>query len=62
MKTFLIVLFAGILLGYAHAQKTIDVVHLKTGSIIKGKLLESTAESIKIETGCQNVWVFPWMR
>lgn len=58
MKTFLIVLFAGILIGYAHAQKTIDVVQLKTGSIIKGKLLESSAESIKIETECHNVWAF----
>ena len=56
---FLIILFS-ILLNYHSFSQTEkqDVVYLKTGSIIKGKIVgERNAEKIKVESG-QNLWVF----
>lgn len=38
--------------------KTNDVVYLKNGSVIRGKILEQTTEKVKIETNCDNIFVF----
>lgn len=41
------------------AQNTEDVVYLKNGSIIRGKIIEhGDSNFIKIETDCNNIWVF----
>ena len=40
------------------AQKTIDIVYLHNGNIIKGKILENKTDTIKIETLCRNIFVF----
>lgn len=40
------------------AQKTIDILYLIDGSIIKGKVTENTAEITKIETECGNTYVY----
>ena len=41
------------------AQKTDDVVYLKNGSIIRGKILEYDIEKqVKIQTSTGNIWVF----
>jgi hypothetical protein len=41
------------------AQRSVDVVYLKNGSIIKGNLVPSdNTETVKIETCCGNIFVF----
>ena len=42
----------------ARAQKTEDVIYLKNGWVIRGKVIESTGEAIKIETHDKNIFVF----
>jgi len=37
---------------------TIDAIYLKNGSVIRGKILEQTSEQVKIETNCENIFVF----
>ncbi len=59
MRTIVLFIFMAAILVPAYTQKRTDVVYLKSGSIIKGKLIESTSGTIKVETFCQNVWVFP---
>lgn len=44
----------------AYAQKlTDDVVYLKNGWILRGKLLPAATDSVKVQTYDQNVFVFP---
>ena len=40
------------------AQKTIDVIFLNNGNIIRGKILENKTDTLKIETLCKNILVF----
>ena len=40
------------------AQDTVDVVHFKSGNSIKGKIIELSDDTIKIETGKDNVFFF----
>ena len=55
----IIFLFAFIAASYAQSPQTIDVIYLKDGSIIKGKILEIIPdETIKIESAGGNVFVF----
>lgn len=39
-------------------QKQTDVVYLKNGSIIKGKIINESEEILRIETCCGNIFVF----
>ncbi len=41
-----------------YAQEKEDVIYLKNGSILRGKLLSKDSTQIKIETIGRNVWVF----
>ncbi|MGD2035154.1 MAG: hypothetical protein PVF73_08880 [Bacteroidales bacterium] len=41
-----------------YAQKYTDVVFLKNGSIIKGTIVESDGERVKIETCCGSIFVY----
>lgn len=59
MKRTLFLLIAFFFLAIqAEAQKTVDVLVLKNGSIIKGKIIENTAEVVKIETCCGNIFAY----
>jgi len=40
------------------AQQIINVLYLKNGWIIRGKLLKNTPDSVKIESNCGNTFVF----
>jgi hypothetical protein len=52
--------FCLLILQVAHAQRRMqDVLYLKNGSILRGKLLELNADTIKIEITGGNVFVFP---
>jgi hypothetical protein len=57
-KTILITLIL-MVVSVSNAQQMIDVVYLFDGSIIKGKIVENTSTSVKIETCCGNVLAFP---
>ena len=58
MKKILILLIAGMFLVPAFAQKSKkDIVYLKSGGIIKGQLITSDAEIVKINSS-GNEWVF----
>ncbi len=39
------------------AQRT-DYLYLKNGSIIKGEIIDTTENKIKIQTACQSIWAF----
>lgn len=58
----ILILFTFLLISIsANAQKTIteDVVYLKNGSIIRGKIIENKPnESIRVQTEGRNEWVF----
>jgi hypothetical protein len=55
--TFIIIL---IMIGNLHAQSTEDVVHLKNGSILRGKVIESvTGDHTTIEIQGRNVLYIP---
>jgi hypothetical protein len=42
------------------AQKTtVDVIHLKNGSVLRGKILSETSQVLELEMADQSVWVFP---
>ncbi|MBI4646482.1 MAG: hypothetical protein HY738_07785 [Bacteroidia bacterium] len=41
------------------SQNIEDVIYLKNGSIIHGKIIEKTEEKIKIESHDRNIWAFP---
>ncbi len=61
LKKSVFLLFAGILLGGTLLSQVskIDIITLKSGSIIKGRLIEMTdSTKVSIETLCQNIWVF----
>ena len=51
MTKVFIILFMALALQLS-AQQTTDVLYLKNGSIIKGKIVENSEEKIKIETCC----------
>ena len=53
--TLTLILLIGL---FASAQQTTDIIHLKNGSIIKGKIVEKTDEKIKIETFGGNIFVY----
>ncbi len=58
MKKILILLLSGLFLVPAFAQKSKkDMVYLKSGGIIKGKLITQDAEIVKINSA-GNEWVF----
>ena len=40
------------------AQQTTDIIHLKNGSIIRGKIIEKTNEIIRIETHGGNIFAY----
>jgi hypothetical protein len=44
---------------YSSAQKTRDVLHLKNGSMIYGKLIEADASSYKIQTSDGSLLIYP---
>lgn len=58
---FIILLVAPGLAGFsaAMAQRTQDVVYLRNESIIRGTVLERDSLTIKIETCCGSVFIFP---
>lgn len=59
MKKFLLALMGiAVMAGSAFAQQYQEVVHLKNGSIIKGSIIEQSADGIKIQTAEGNVFVF----
>lgn len=43
----------------ANSQKTKDVLYLKNGSVIYGKLVEATTEQYKIQTSDGSVMIYP---
>ncbi len=56
---FSVLLFVAFFCPALQAQKNaLDVVYLKNGSIIRGKLVSQGNDSIKIETCCRNLFVF----
>lgn len=57
MKKVIIVLLSCLFLVPAFAQKGKDLVYLKSGGIIKGKLITHDAEKVKINSA-GNQWVF----
>lgn len=62
LKTLIIIAFAWLFSGQVYGQegKNLDVVYLKDGSIIRGTITAMEEnKKVKIETLCENVWVFP---
>jgi hypothetical protein len=57
-KAILVIFFLGICWVEISAQQFLNVVYLKNGSVIRGKILINTADSLKIETICKNIFVF----
>ena len=60
-KKTAIILFAGLLFSgtLLSQDDKVDILTLKNGSIIKGRLIEMTdSNKVSIETLCQNTWVF----
>src|SRR5512133_887193 len=43
----------------AHSQKSKDVLYLKNGSIIYGKLLEISGEQYKMQTSDGSILIYP---
>ncbi len=59
LNLFIFGVFLIVAIPQAQSQKVENVVYLKNGSIIRGKLLESDNQAkIRIETQCRSVWVF----
>lgn len=62
MKKYFLILFLFLIAGLnINAQKSgkLDVIELKNGSVIKGRIIEIKPEShVKIETLCSNIWMF----
>jgi hypothetical protein len=58
MKKYLIILFFTICSFNVFGQKKVDVIYLNNGSIIKGNIVENNANSIKIETFCDNILAY----
>ncbi|MEN8118775.1 MAG: hypothetical protein ABFS35_00410 [Bacteroidota bacterium] len=59
LKTITILIFIFSNWAELAAQITIeDVVYLKNGTVIRGKILKNENDSIKIETHCRNIFVY----
>jgi len=57
MKNIITTIF--IILGLtAHTQSTTDILYLQNGSIIKGKIIEKTNDTTKIETCCGSIFAY----
>jgi hypothetical protein len=59
MYRFLVILMALMCFQPARPQKTVDVVYLRNGSIIRGTLSEKNDTTVKILTCCGSVFAFP---
>lgn len=59
MKQLTLIIFSLIIfLISVNAQKYVDAIFLSNGSIIKGEIIESNSDIIKIETCCGSVFVY----
>ncbi len=59
MKQLIIILIVSVISTVSlNAQDLEDVVYLKNGSIIKGKIIEKSSEVLKIETCCGSIFVY----
>jgi hypothetical protein len=58
IKSLIVILFLAICGMEISAQQFLHVVYLKNGSVIRGKILINTLDSLKIETCCKNIFVF----
>lgn len=60
MRIFSVFLISAFFWTGMLAQKNAeDVIYLKNGSVIRGHLLNQTVDSVKIETCCRNIFIFP---
>jgi hypothetical protein len=57
-KLFLILILLEIITLQSQAQKMRDIIYLKNGSIIKGTLVEITADQYKIQTSDGGLFIF----
>lgn len=58
-SSFLAGIFLCLLSITVSAQKTKDVIYLKNGSIIYGKLIEASGQSFKLQTADGSVMIYP---
>jgi opacity protein-like surface antigen len=58
LKIILPIIFILIFSICSFAQKSVDVIHFKSGNIVKGKIKEISHETIKMKTKQGNVYIF----